>query len=375
MYCDFYFTTTSRDYTSYTRALEEEIKAHAAEIGKETSFGSIYLGGGTPSLLPLTLTVRILERLRTSFDVEPNAEVTVEANPENVVGPEGIAYLKGLREMGVTRLSLGVQSFYDDDLKFMNRAHSAIHAEEAVSNVAQAGFDSFSVDLIFGLPEQPFEIWGANLEKALRLGAPHLSCYSLTVEERTPLHKMVQRGMVLATPDEELRQRFVFTADYLRERGFSHYEVSSHAMPGHESRHNTAYWKHETYIGFGPGAHSFVRRSNASAVRWSNTTPLGRWQALLEQRHIPIAEQDQLGIDELADEALMLGLRRLDVGLDVSDLQNRYGLDLLGDHAAVLAEMERAGLIHPIRNDRLRLTTEGAAVADSVALRLLGAGS
>src|SRR5690606_10098779 len=227
------------------------------------------------------------------------AEVTLEMNPEDAA-PE---YLRGLKALGVTRLSLGVQSFFDEDLAFMNRAHDAITAERAVEAVA-AEYDSFSVDLIFGRPEQPFEYWGANLEKAVRLGAPHLSCYGLTVEARTPLAKQVALGRVVPEGDETLRERFLFTHDYLTARGFSHYEVSSYARPGHESRHNSAYWRHANYPGFGPSAHSFWRETRSLAHRWSNVRHLGRYQALLDAHEPPLDARETLGAGALADEAV-----------------------------------------------------------------------
>jgi oxygen-independent coproporphyrinogen III oxidase len=228
-----------------------------------------------------------------------------------------------------------------------------------------------SVDLIFGIPDQPFEHWGANLEKALRLGADHLSTYSLTVEERTPLFKMVELGRVVPEGDDELRERYLFTHRYLEERGFEHYEVSSFAKPGRRSQHNEGYWTHATTIGLGPSAHSFWRETRSRGWRWSDVAHLGRWQALALAGEQPLEAREQIGPDELADEAVLLGLRRLVDGLDLDRLERDYGVDLLGDKAAQLAALEGAGLIETTPC-RVRLTIEGAAVADAVALRLVG---
>jgi len=184
-------------------------------------------------------------------------ETTFEMNPEDV----DVDYLRGLRALGIDRLSVGIQSFFQDDLTFMNRSHTAEQAEAIVPLVREAGFENFTVDLIFGLPNQPEEYWAANLQKAIRLEVPHLSTYSLTIEERTVLHNQVQRGLVVPLDDDTMASRFQFTMDYLRENGYEHYEVSNFARPGFRSVHNAAYWEHKTYLGFGPSAHSFWRGS------------------------------------------------------------------------------------------------------------------
>jgi len=329
------------------------------------------VGGGTPSLLPADDVDRILDAIRHGFDASGVVEVTLEANPEDVAGAAGEDYLADLRRRGVTRLSLGIQSYFEEDLRFFTRVHDAGQAEDATRRVAGAGFDSFSVDLIFGRPGQPFEYWAANLEKAVRLGAPHLSTYGLTIEERTPLAKQVQLGRVVPEVDETLSERYRFTAEYLAGHGFEHYEVSSFARAGHRSGHNQAYWRHGNYLGLGPSAHSFWRRTRSKGERWSNVRHLARWEGLLQSRSLPVDTREALDADTLADEAVMLGLRRIADGLNLAELERDYGVDLLSERSAVLAELERAGLIHPV-SDCVRLTAAGAVLADAVALKLLG---
>ena len=369
IYCDFYFTTTSRDTPSFVRALQIEAQAVATEY-REEPLQTVYLGGGTPSLLPPDDLAATLQVAHDHFDTSELAEVTVEANPEDLVGDAGTAWLDAAVELGVTRLSLGVQSFFDEDLAFMNRAHDAVQAEAGVSAVAKR-FRDFSVDLIFGIPDQPFEHWGANLEKALRLGAPHISTYSLTIEERTPLRKMVDLGRVVPEGDDTLRERYLFTHAYLQDRGFDHYEVSSFAASGHRSRHNQGYWRHANVIGLGPSAHSFTRETRSRAWRWSNVAHLGRWQGLLFSGERPLDHRESLDADALADEAILLGLRRLIDGLQLDVLERDYGVDLLSERSDELAALEHAGLIE-VSPARVRLTPEGATVADAVALRLVG---
>ena len=341
-----------------------EIEAYGREYRDRAPLATLYVGGGTPSLLPLDELAEILDAVHAHFDTSRLAELTVEANPEDVT-PE---WARAVRSMGATRVSLGVQSFFDDDLAFMTRNHTGDEAAAAVEALA-AVFDSFSVDLIFGVPQQPFEIWGANLERAVRLGAPHISAYSLTVEPKTPLQRQVELGTVLPADDDEMRERFVFTSRYLAERGLAHYEVSSFARPGHESRHNSLYWDHSDVLAVGPAAHSFVRDTRSRAWRWHNVAHLGRWQGLLGAGHLPVDTRERLDADTLADEAVLLGLRRLDTGLDLDRLARDYGLDLLADKAAELAALERAGLLR-VEPPRVRLTLAGAAVADAVAVRL-----
>lgn len=371
VYCDFYFVTTSRDTAGFVAAAETEIAYYGAEVGRREPLETLYFGGGTPSMLSMEEVARLMGAVHRHFDTSALAEVTFEANPEDLAGEDGVAYLTALKGLGVTRISLGVQSFFAEDLEFFGRAHDAAQAERAAERVTAAGFDSFSIDLIFGAPEQPFEYWGANLEKALRLGAPHLSTYSLTVEERTPLAKAVAAGRISPVTDEAMRERYLFTAEYLEARGLEHYEVSSFARPGHRSRHNEAYWRHANYVGIGPSAHSFWRTTRSHGERWWNVRHLGRWAGLLAAHERPVEAREPVDADGLADEAVLLGLRRLADGLDLAALARDYGVDLLTEKPAVLAELENAGLIHPV-TDRLRLTTDGAAVADAVALKLVG---
>ena len=363
VYCDFYVTTTQRDTATFAASVGREAERLAAEFGR-VPLRTLYVGGGTPSLLPERDLATILDAVHGAFDLSGLEELTIEANPEHL----SPAWLRAAKGFGATRLSLGVQSFFDDDLAFMTRAHDAATAEAGVAATAEV-FDDFSVDLIFGLPDQPFEHWGANLEKALRLGAPHISAYSLTVEERTPLHKLVATGTVVPVGDETMRERFLFTHDYLESRGLEHYEVSSFGRPGVRSLHNTGYWTHANTLAIGPSAHAFWRETRSRAWRWADVAPLPRWQALVDAGQAPTAWRERLRADALADEAVLLGLRQLVDGLDLDRLEADYGVDLLTERRAELAALEGAGLLRR-GAARVWLTAEGAAVADAVAVRL-----
>lgn len=363
-YCDFYFVTTERSRAGFLQALRAEIESYAAKYGKSEAIETIYFGGGTPSLLTLDELAGILQTVHEHFDTKNVRETTLELNPEDV----DVDYLRGLRAIGVDRLSIGIQSFYGDDLAFMNRSHTAEQAAEIVPKARQAGFDNFSVDLIFGLPEQPPEYWMANVEKAVRLEVPHFSTYGLTVEPGTPLHKQVQRGLVTPAPEESVSELYQFTMDYLRQHGYEHYEISSFSKPGRRAEHNQLYWSHANYLGFGPSAHSFWWKG-LPASRWSNVRNLRQYEALLAGRQLPIDGREALSLDMLADEYIMLRLRTSD-GLDLARLDTRYGVDLVYEKGDELAWLEEEGFIEPIRNQRLRLTDRGRLVCDAVTGRL-----
>lgn len=348
------------------RALHTEMAYYAAQFAGHEPIRTVYFGGGTPSRLSLSEVFGLLHEARRLFGDQHWEEVTFEVNPEDI-SPE---YLRGLRDAGVTRLSVGIQSFFEEDLRWMNRAHSADQAERCLEEIGKAGFASFSVDLIFGLPQQPFEYWAANLQKAIRLGAPHISAYSLTVEPRTVLGKRVDTGKEAAPDEDVLADRFAFTRHYLGQEGFEHYEISSYAKPGHRAVHNARYWEHANYLAFGPAAHGFWwGPPQKGAVRWANVPNLNRYIALLEAHHVPTDEHERISYDVLANEYLMLRLRTRD-GLDIETLNEKYGADLIAEKADELAALEREGLLQ-FNGRTLSLTTEGMLLADAVTHRLL----
>lgn len=365
VYCDFYFTTTRTEYGSFIDALCTELAAYAERYSEPVE--TLYFGGGTPSLLSPDELERILTVVHHHFDTSAVEETTLELNPDEV----DLDYLQALRSLGVDRLSIGIQSFFESDLEFMNRSHTAEEAEQIIPMARKAGFENFSVDLIFGLPDQPEEHWKANLEKVARLEVPHLSTYGLTIEEKTPLGNRVQRGLVEPASEEEMAARYRFTMNYLRERGYEHYEISSFARPGLRARHNQRYWRHANYLGFGPSAHAFWWNGHGSARRWANVANLRRYEALLQQRHLPLGEQETLDADALADEHVMLRLRTAD-GLDLEHLHDRYGRDLRTQRAETLDRLEAAGHLQ-MSGNTVRLTDEGKLVADEVTAALLSA--
>jgi len=367
-YCDFYFVTGQRLYSTFVESLCIEIEYYGQLYGKLEPITTLYFGGGTPSRLALEEVARILEALYRHFDLSDVEEVTFEVNPEDAT----LDYLRGLRHLGINRLSLGVQSFYEADLHFMNRAHTAEQAEAAIANAFRAGFENLNVDLIFGLPDQPLEYWMANLQKVADRAITHVSTYSLTIEPGTVLAKQVARGIVRPADEATYTACYDFAMDYLSARGYEHYEISNFARPGYRSRHNQAYWQHANYIGFGPSAHSFWWSAlpEPGAYRWANVRNLRRYEALLAQHHLPLEFREGLSYDQLAEEYLLLRLRTAE-GLDLDYYAERYGVDLLSEKLDDLAALEAEGLIEPIRNGTLRLSRKGKHVCDAITARLL----
>lgn len=365
VYCDFYFTTTRKQHGSFVEAMRTELEFYASEYGESEPIQTIYLGGGTPSLLTHDELGRLLETIHTHFNTSEVSETTVEVNPDDA----DIEYLRGLKSLGFDRLSIGIQSFFPADLEFMNRSHTAEQAEASLEAAKKSGFNKVSADLIFGIPNQPEEYWYANVQKLARLEIPHISTYNLTVEEKTPLAKMVERGVVQPAPEEELEDRYRFTMDYLREHGYEHYEISSFAKPGMRSQHNQIYWDHRNYIGMGPSAHSFWWKG-LPAKRWFNERNLRRYEALLRQHALPLGGTEHLSLDLLANEYILLRLRTTE-GIDLDRLMDRYGVDLLYEKGDELERLEDRGLIDPLAERRIGLTDDGKLLCDSITTQLL----
>lgn len=365
VYCDFYFVTTRKVRTPFVQAIRNEIEVYATEYAGHEPISTLYFGGGTPSLLSPDELGNILSTVHECFDTSQLEEVTFEINPEDA----SLEYLRDIKDLGVDRLSIGIQSFFDDDLTFLGRCHDSKTAQSAIKNSEKAGFENRSIDLIFGLPDQTENQWAMNLELACEMDVPHISTYGLTIEEKTPLWKQVRLGNVIPVDQDTQSELFQMAMDTLQESDYEHYEISSFARPGHRSVHNHRYWSHVNYIGFGPSAHSFWWRG-LPARRWSNVRNLNRYQAFLGDHVRPIDEQELLSLDELAREYIMLRLRTSE-GLDLAVLEDRYGVDLLSLKLDELARFESSGFIRAIRNQKVILSDLGKSICNSVTQELL----
>ncbi|MFZ5453024.1 MAG: radical SAM family heme chaperone HemW [Thermodesulfobacteriota bacterium] len=358
-YCDFYSINDQSLILAWLTALEKESGLYKDRFGV---FDTLYLGGGTPSLLNTRQFASLLHILRRPFSFAPDTEVSLEANPDDLT-PEKLRVYK---DLGVNRLSVGGQSFNDRELAFLGRRHNVRQTVAALEAARAAGFGNLSLDLIFGLPGQSLENWRHTLEQALVFDPEHLSCYQLTYEPETPLGRRKARGEVIPATEEEEREFFLFTSRFLEERGYRHYEISNFARqePGAEpcySRHNRKYWNHTPYLGLGPGAHSFQE-----GVRWWNAPSVEQYCQELAQGRKPVAGRETLAAAQLQMEALYLGLRtREGVSLDL--LRQVPGWE------KTLHNFKKAGLLE-VHQDRVAPTLQGFLLADSLPLRFLDEG-
>ncbi|MDI6857620.1 MAG: radical SAM family heme chaperone HemW [Dehalococcoidia bacterium] len=371
VYCDFNsYAGRETLIPSYVDALLTEANAWSTAC-RERRVDTVFFGGGTPSLLPLDEMARLMEGLSSGFDIAPDAEISLEANPESA----DAAHLQGLRRLGFNRLSLGVQSFDDDELRFLGRIHTAARAEEACHEARAAGFDNVNLDLVFGLPGQSPEGWQQTLERALALRPEHLSLYALTVEEGTPLAAMIERGEAPPPDDDAQAEMYVRSEQIMARAGYEHYEISNWALAGRRCRHNLTYWGNRWYVGLGAGAHSRVgglrlanRRSPERYVR-SLTDRAPAPSPSAPHRMPQIASFEEIGPATDIADTIILGLRLID-GVPLNEFSRRFGFDLTDRYAKEIAELQDLGLTE-LRDDRLRLTARGRLLASEVALRFL----
>ena len=354
-YCDF----------AVTIAGEERRKAWAAGVVREAethsecglTFDTVYLGGGTPSSVAPERLGSAFDGLRECLEIDKSAVCYLEANPEDVTLETATVW----RRLGVDVVSLGVQSFDDEALGFLGRQHSASDARAAVEILLASGFHTVSVDLIYGLSGQTPGGWKTQLARAVSLGIDHLSCYQLTYHGGTLYGRRLARGLMDQVPEPEQADLFFLTHEVLSDAGYEGYEVSNFAAATeHRSSHNQKYWDHTPYLGLGPSAHSFC-----GGWRWWNRRKLRLWQTAVDSGRSPIEDEERPSSEQLALEALMLGLRTID-GVDLTRIRERHGIDLLASNTATIERFCKSGHLH-VDGGRLRPTLTGLAIADTLA--------
>ncbi|MEE8526568.1 MAG: radical SAM family heme chaperone HemW [Thermoanaerobaculia bacterium] len=358
-YCDFAVRVGSRDKRSrFVAALVREIELAAADLPPALEApDTVYFGGGTPSILEAADLERILGAVGAGFSPPDGVRVFLEANPEDVDGDS----LRAWRRLGVDFLSLGIQSFDPRDLEFLGRRHTAAEARSAVELALEAGFETVSIDLIYGLPHHDARGWRRTLETAVEMSPDHLSCYELEIHRRTVFGKRRARGDLAELPEGCQAELFLLTHRVLADRGYPGYEVSNFARGDeHQSRHNRKYWRHVPYLGLGPSAHSFDGRR-----RWWNERLLPRWQARVRDGRPAVAGSEQLSDEDLALETVMLGLRTA-AGIDRTAFRERFDFDLVERNPRMVESAGERGLLRTL-SDRLVPTLEGLAVADALA--------
>jgi putative oxygen-independent coproporphyrinogen III oxidase len=348
-YCDFYSITSSDLIPAYLAALDTEARLYQDQF---PAFDSLYLGGGSPSWLGDTHLAQLMKTLRRCFQFAPDREVTLEANPDDITADK----LALFRDLGVNRLSLGVQSFDEAELRLLGRRHTAAQTRRALALIRAAGFANLGLDLIYGLPGQTTAAWLQSLETALSFAPEHLSCYQLTLADNTPMGRMAAAGQVCLPVEETQREFFLLTARLLQERGYRHYEVANFArQEKYRCRHNVKYWTHVPYLGLGPAAHSFL-----GGRRWWNFSSVEKYCATLTAGRPPVAGAETLTPDQIRLETLYLGFRT----------QEGVGLATLREQPhgeRILRQLIQAGLVR-VRRDRVVATAPGLVVADRLPL-------
>lgn len=354
-YCDFYKETKQDERLAFLRALETELCSRRSELPEGARVEHIYLGGGTPSQLSISELERLFDTIWRHYPIAVGGEITIECNPDDVT-PD---YARGLAQLPTNRVSMGVQSFHEADLRFLSRRHSAEQVTAAVASLRSEGLTNLSLDLIYGLPRQTEELWEANITRFLELDVPHLSAYHLIYEEGTALMRLLQAGKVQAVDEEASLRFFELLIQRLKAAGYEHYEISNFARPGCYAQHNTGYWQGVPYLGFGPSAHSY----DGERRRSYNVASLRDYIVGME-RGARDYEEELLGAEELQHEYILTRMRT-QWGIVYADYAERFGepaLSALRRAAAPYLAAERLTEAGGI----LRLTERGVFVSDGI---------
>lgn len=357
-YCDFYVLRESEaKRAAFLPYYERELKLFSGKRPELFSrkLETIYFGGGTPSLLESEQLAGLLGLIKNFFEVSVDVEITLEANPNDLLDNKP----KTLRPLGINRPSIGVQSLSDSELKTLGREHSAGQSEKAVQNVGESGFKNFNIDLIFGVPGQTVDTWKQTLEKAVNWQPPHISTYSLTIEERTHFYKLQQTGKLRLPPDEICQEMYLTGVGFLKKHGYEQYEISNFARPGFQSRHNRNYWRRKSYLGIGPSAHSFSNNR-----RWANVRSLPIYQRKLDAGELPLEFEEAIDRKKAFEEALLLGLRQKE-GICLEELRVKFGYDLKNERSDLLKDLTAKNFVQ-IKNGQMQLTPLGFYVSDRI---------
>jgi oxygen-independent coproporphyrinogen-3 oxidase len=356
-YCDFHFSTSPQYKEPMLKALRQELLLRKSYLNNQR-IETIYFGGGTPSLLNANELQILLGEIVDQFDVTSNAEITIEANPDDL-NPQRV---KELRQTLINRFSIGIQSFFEEDLRWMNRAHTATEAQSSIKRVQDAGFENITADLIYGYPLLTNPKWEHNIQELIQLNIPHISSYSMTVEPATALSSFIKKGEQKAMDEGQSAAQFLILMEQLKEAGFDHYEISNFAKPGSHSKHNSNYWEGISYLGIGPSAHSF----NGKSRQWniSNNT---KYIDQIEKGKIP-AEIEELTLENRINEYIMTSLRT-SKGMDLNKIKDQFGSDYANEIKNNLDVFSEKNWIL-IKDQRIILTTDGKLFADHIASEL-----
>lgn len=352
-YCDFHFSTSLKKKDELIQALVTEIELRKEEFANNT-VETIYFGGGTPSLLSNEELLLLIASVHENYQVTENPEITLEANPDDLTNQR----IKDLANTPINRLSIGVQSFFQEDLKLMNRAHNVLEAKESLS-VATRYFDNISVDLIYGIPGSSNERWHENIKTVLSYGVPHISSYALTVEPKTALASFIEKGIIDNVDDELAQQQFHILIDELEAHGFMHYELSNFGKKGYLSKNNSAYWQGKPYLGIGPSAHSF----NGDQRSW-NVNNNSRYINALQKGELS-STIETLSLNDKYNELVMTGLRTI-WGVSIGHIANIFGATYKNYLLAQAQKHINEHLLY-IEDDILKVSKKGKFLSDGIA--------
>ncbi|MEP7146072.1 MAG: radical SAM family heme chaperone HemW [bacterium] len=351
-YCDFYLITNLNVLGKFISSLKAEI-SYSSEFYKEEFFDTIFFGGGTPSILSPFQIEDILNHIYKNYNISEEPEISMESNPEDFF----VKSLKDYRSAGINRISFGIQSFLDSELKFLTRRHTAKQAIDVV-RAASLQFDNINADIIYSLPSQSIADIEYSLSQAISLGVKHISAYTLTFEERTPLYKSLQKNLVRKNAEAIEGEMYDFVSEKLTSNGFDHYEVSNFAIQNYQSRHNLKYWNYEDYIGFGPSSHSMLR-----GERWNNYRDIIKYNSLLENNILPVEERYKLSQKQMKLEFIMLALRS--TGIYFEKYNEMFKEDFQIKFAHSIDELVENNFGN-ICDGKLLLNSKGYAVADEI---------
>ncbi len=356
-YCDFHFTTSLKYKDELLHAMHSELDLQQGYLDKQ-SIETIYFGGGTPSLIGVTEIQKLIDKIMQIHLVSPDAEITLEANPDDL----DIATVRDLKHTSINRFSIGIQSFFEEDLLWMNRAHNAAEADSSVKRVQDAGFENITLDLIYGYPLLSDQKWKSNIKKVIDLNIPHVSAYAMTVEPKTALASFIAKGKQEAINETQSASQYLELIDSLSEAGFEHYETSNFAKPGRYSKHNTNYWKGVSYLGIGPSAHSF----NGETRQW-NVANNAKYIDGILKGNIP-AEQEILTTENRVNEYIMTSLRTK-WGMHLNEIESRFGSDYkVQVEGGLQPFIEKNQII--LENNIATLTSRGKLFADRISSEL-----
>ncbi|MCD6354923.1 MAG: radical SAM family heme chaperone HemW, partial [Prolixibacteraceae bacterium] len=357
-YCDFYKTIDTQLISQFSGALKKEIILRANYSGEE-KIETLYFGGGTPSVLTEKQLTEILQFIFSEFKILDDAEITFEANPDDL----SVSYLKSLKQLGINRLSIGIQSFEDEHLKKMNRRHTAVQAIEAVVNAEKTGFNNISVDLIYGLPGQTLSQWKSNLRKVFQLPVQHLSAYHLTYHKGTPFYKWLKKGILKELPESKSIEQFEQLIEMAGKNGFEQYEISNFAKNNQISRHNTSYWMGKKYLGLGPSAHSY----NEVSRQW-NSADIGSYLKAVEE-NLPFFEVEVLSENERFNEYILTRIRTR-WGVSVREINENFGEEKVRYFLTNIEKQIKLNLVVK-QNGIFTLTKEGLFISDEIMTNLM----